>query len=97
MGRLDESGLPFPSGISDEMKAAFESAWAHIAASGSPFADPDLAPWARETLAHHILALAKSGTLDLDKLRMGELVYRDGSPAEPVDLSQITMLSQSKP
>jgi hypothetical protein len=96
MDSYKEEWSPLGADASEELKTSFEGAWAKIAASGSPFADPELAPWARETLARHILEMAKVDALDLDRLRDGALAYKDKFASLPTE-SLALMLSVSSP
>ncbi len=96
MDSYKEESSPLGADASEGLKTSFEGAWAKIVASGSPFADPELAPWARETLARHILEMAKVDALDLDRLRDGALAYKDKFASLPTE-SLALMLSVSSP
>ena len=64
---------------------AFDQAWEAVQASGAVFETKAKADMARATLAKHIIAAAKEGDLDEERLRDGALVVLAHSnlPATP--------------
>jgi hypothetical protein len=66
----DHSGAFDP----DEVRAAFEKAWASVQTSGAIFETDGKAEAARAILAKHIIEAAKQGERDQGRLRDGALV-----------------------
>ncbi len=54
---------------------AFDGAWTSLTDAGSPLAQPDRAPAAREVLAKRIIDMAETGTFDVALLREDALAY----------------------
>ena len=53
---------------------AFDDAWKAVQASGAPFADARYTQFVRETLAKHIIEMAKAGERDRRRLSQDALL-----------------------
>jgi hypothetical protein len=74
------SRTSFDPEITDVLAAAFDLAWQRIEKSGSPLVTGDAAAATREALAHTIIAAAKSGIRDKNRLVETALARLTQSP-----------------
>ncbi|HEX3914504.1 MAG TPA: hypothetical protein VHW71_13420 [Steroidobacteraceae bacterium] len=63
----------FDPEITDILAAAFDTAWERIKLSGSPLAEDEASGATREALARNIIAMAKTGVRDQNRLVEGAL------------------------
>ena len=67
-------GVFSPEAIS-VLTGAFDDAWANVAASDAPWAQPEYAEAGRTIIAKHIIADAKAGQTDRRALADGALLH----------------------
>jgi hypothetical protein len=71
---LDRSAV-FEPEVTAAMQAAFQAAWRRLKDSGSVLAAPFKADLTRKVLALRIIATARSGEHDIDRLRDDALMH----------------------
>jgi hypothetical protein len=77
--RLGEGGTFSPEDIR-VLVAAFDKAWASVAASRAPSSEPEQHEWAREVLAKAIIQSAKAGERDVGALAAAALLQLSKAP-----------------